>query len=484
MKMAIFDNLFKPNIERLKKKGDINGLIKALSHKEWMIRYDAAYNLGELANIRARESLIPVLEDENQEVARKAEEALIKLIPPEEARELARKARAKRLAAETTRLIIAIKDKDESVSQQAAQAFGKLGEVAVDPLIAVYKETLDHKIERKVEWVFGELKNVRAVKPLMEKLTKYNLFGRGYETRCDGIMEIFTKFGKVATDPLITILLTKTTTSGYYDSHSAVATVLGRIGDLQAVEPLMEVLKHSGYHYHLAASAAEALGRIGDPRAVESLVEAVVQYGNSRDGTTVSQAAKEALLRFGPAAIVPLTNMLVHPYGYVGSAAAEVLQKSNWQPTDANQRGLYLFHAGRWDDAASVGGKAIELLVETLDFEYNYYSAEQHKKCQHAAEVLGKIGDVRGVQWLISDIKKDQWAESSVRVLTRVLQAKPQGVKSEDLQIIAQLKEVKEKYQVESRNPITDEYESETRWKEVDCSQLRQIAQQELSTRE
>ena len=57
--MGILENFFgPPNIEKLKEKRDVKGLIKALSHKEWNIRRDAAKALGELNDRGKRRSQV------------------------------------------------------------------------------------------------------------------------------------------------------------------------------------------------------------------------------------------------------------------------------------------------------------------------------------------------------------------------------------------------------------------------------------------
>ena len=62
--MGIFD-LFKPNVEKLEKKKDVHGLIKALRYKkdEWDeddVRRSAADALGKIKDERAVEPLIKV----------------------------------------------------------------------------------------------------------------------------------------------------------------------------------------------------------------------------------------------------------------------------------------------------------------------------------------------------------------------------------------------------------------------------------------
>jgi HEAT repeat protein len=90
-----------PNVEKLKEKGDVFGLIKALGHKEASLRKDAAMALGEVGDVRAVEPLIAALKEKSPDVGR-----YVRVL-------------------------------HSQVRRAAAGALGKLGDTrAVDPLIA------------------------------------------------------------------------------------------------------------------------------------------------------------------------------------------------------------------------------------------------------------------------------------------------------------------------------------------------------------
>ena len=65
--MGIFDKLFgPPNVEKLKSKKDVKGLIKALQYGEdWQIRKDAAEAIGDIGDAKAVDPIIQVLNDES-----------------------------------------------------------------------------------------------------------------------------------------------------------------------------------------------------------------------------------------------------------------------------------------------------------------------------------------------------------------------------------------------------------------------------------
>jgi HEAT repeat protein len=70
------------------------------------------------------------------------------------------------------------------------------------------------------------------------------------------------------------------------------ALMLGKLGDLRAVEPLIQALDAPGHQTPMYA--AQALGELGDPRAVEPLR---VMANGVRD--KAREAALEALKRLG-----------------------------------------------------------------------------------------------------------------------------------------------------------------------------------------
>jgi HEAT repeat protein len=132
-----------PNVEKMKARRDVKGLIKALGYKkdeyvrrytaralgeikdpravepliaalkdaEWIVREAAAYALGEIKDPRAVEPLIAALKDENEYVRKAAAYALGEIKDPR--------------AVEP--LIAALKDKDSDVRKAAAEALDHLG---------------------------------------------------------------------------------------------------------------------------------------------------------------------------------------------------------------------------------------------------------------------------------------------------------------------------------------------------------------------
>jgi len=67
--MPLFGLFGPPNVEKLKAKSDVKGLIKALGYeKDSRVRRDAAGALGKIGDARAVEPLIAALKDEDKDV--------------------------------------------------------------------------------------------------------------------------------------------------------------------------------------------------------------------------------------------------------------------------------------------------------------------------------------------------------------------------------------------------------------------------------
>ena len=123
-RMGIF-SLFKPSVEKMERKKDVKGLIKALKDEDWAVRCDAAKVLGRLGDARAVEPLIQALKDQEWAVRRSTAEALGKI--------------GDGTAVEP--LIQALRDEEELVQGDAAEALAKIGDgKTIERLIQVRKD--------------------------------------------------------------------------------------------------------------------------------------------------------------------------------------------------------------------------------------------------------------------------------------------------------------------------------------------------------
>ncbi len=145
--------LFGPSdVEKLKAKRDVPGLIKALKYqKDLRFRPAAAGALGQIGDARAVKPLIAALKDRDMNVRRAAAGALGEIGAPA-----------------IGPLVAALGDRD---GEAAAGALGEIGAPAVKPLIAALgSPDLSIGVRKTVAGALGQIGDARAVKPLIAAL--------------------------------------------------------------------------------------------------------------------------------------------------------------------------------------------------------------------------------------------------------------------------------------------------------------------------
>ncbi len=434
--MSLLDLLFgPPNIENLKSKTDVHGLIKALEYpKESIVRQKAAEALGEIADSQAVSSLLESLNDAEVEVRyaaikslgqigdKQAVKPLIAML--KDKKPLARQAASNALgqigdSQAVKPLIAALSDKDSFVRDEVARALGQIGDVravkplvdaliandgleqavgyamkkigrpAVNPLIAAL-ENDDRKIRAKVAYILekigkptvsslvvllkSENDNLRqAATDVLEKL--------GWQPNKDefGAAYWITKqqwdkcvgIGAPAVEPLLVLLGDKD-----WVVRWAVAKALGQIGDPRAVQSLMFAMGDADANVRQAA--AEALGQIGDARAIDPLV-AILKETDSK----VRSAIIVALIKIGQPSVNPVAAMLKSRN--VCKAAVEILDKLGWQPEKNEQGAIYWITKQQFNKCIPIGALAVKPLMEAL-------KDGNETTRQTVADILKRIG--------------------------------------------------------------------------------------------
>jgi HEAT repeat protein len=341
---------FKPNVEKMEKKRNVEGLIKALEHKDPNVRKAAAKALGRIGDKRAVEPLIKALSDSDWEVRAAAAKALGKL--------------GDLRAVEP--LITALKDETIAVRECAAEALGKIGDSrAVEPLISALKDEF-WAVRKAAVDALAKIGDARAFEPLSSLCRKerdgevsaaiwtalreidapVDVLLAGLKNELSLIREYCVKKlaetgDPKAVEPLISMLRDETSSvrkaaaraldklgwkpgqdenSAWYwiargDWDKCVA-----LGDV-AVEPLIFAL--GSEEADEREGAARALGNIGDPRAAKHLFYLAKNWGGvthvRRDGGVMRSyfsggayiAALEALLKIPHNDMEVLVNLLI-----------------------------------------------------------------------------------------------------------------------------------------------------------------------------
>jgi len=282
--MSIFGLFGKPNIEKLKAKRDVNGLIEALGYeKDEDIRKNAALALGDLDDSAAIDPLITALQD-TYDVKVGVMQALAKMSHTRVLDYLMESLRNPNDRIQITAVeILNLKGWDPGMNEDGAFYWAlrgnfreclARGHLAVVPLIQLLNKE-DFLIRRKEDLLsrrdiaetLGQIGDVRAVEPLIALLKYRNL-------SIDDIAMALGLIGDVrAVEPLIPLLK-----DGNSYLRQAVIVALGQIGDARAVTSLIPLLQDTNHNVRI--DVVVALGQIGDAQAVEPLIPLLKDYAS------------------------------------------------------------------------------------------------------------------------------------------------------------------------------------------------------------
>ncbi|MCP4695954.1 MAG: hypothetical protein GY862_03755 [Gammaproteobacteria bacterium] len=209
-------------------------------------RQAAVEALGQIADANAVASLIVALENQTWEVREVAAEALVKIGQPavepliaalkdSEVRQAAVDALVK--IGEPAVVPLIAEFKDSEVRQAAVDALVKIGQPAVEPLIAVLKDS-----DKDVREVAADVLEKIGWQPGKDKTGAWFWIAKRNWDKC-------VETGRPAAEPLIATLK-----DSDKDVRRAAAEALGQIGDSRAVGPLIAAFKDNNKDVHRAAA--------------------------------------------------------------------------------------------------------------------------------------------------------------------------------------------------------------------------------------
>jgi HEAT repeat protein len=300
----------------------------------------------------------------------------------------------------------------EGTTQEHREAVLSLARVAPTRLLEMLEKNLGHTklLETVIE---NEVSSGASTKLLVQCLDSFHLqpFARS----------ILISLQESAVSPLISIV-----EHGTDSAQQAAIEILGAIGDRQAVPTLLAKLKETDETVEKSRIIA-ALGRIGDPEAIEPLVldtgddiihfpevtRAIGQMGEPGirqlvdllgEGAVLALYASKALVDIGASAVELLNQTLKHRNLHVRAYAAKTL--GNIGSIDAVES---LGQAMRdremlvqWEaiDALSkLGEPAVAQLIAILPY---YHSGSDDLLYERAIEALVKIGTLALDQLLVA----------------------------------------------------------------------------------
>ena len=310
MNWARLFGLDKPNVKSLARDGDVEGLIEAARYREVVRRVDGRVSD---AGASTREAAILALKDTAGD---RAGETLV--------RALGDPADRVRCAA-----ILALyeRDDDDSLALAAAHLRDEDGQAlatAFRALLELQKTGSTHKLVSAIVHRDDE----RPVSETDASILRELLDAEGADARAEVIDLLISALGDPREDvaeraeDLLELLAPDSVASLVMELSSGLAperaaSVLGRIKDARALEPLVAALRHPDAQVRMESCVA--LGELRDPAASEPLLVA------TRDPEHLVRAgAGAALDRIGTAAIAVSVASLLRPL--LEKAPAELVQ--------------------------------------------------------------------------------------------------------------------------------------------------------------
>jgi HEAT repeat protein len=424
-----------PDIEKLKSKRDIDGLVKALGYKkDSVVRCEAARALGDVGWYTTIDLLTPRLQDEDTNMRAAAAEALgkirdqhISLIVQQgkdftlgtfflEALQKLEKNEAPVVepliqvlgstegrdrkgilavlgALEDGRAVDAIlallKDSDASVRLSAIHALEEIGDRRAIDLLVPRLETSDLKIRKAVIHALDAL----GWSPSLDQWGALFLVGKRRWKEC-------LKIGPPAVDALLEALRDEGLV------RIGAIEVLGEIGDARAVEPLILTLNADKTEVRIAA--IEALGRLGDVRAVDPLLSML-----GEEEASVREAAVRTLGNFKEDRILdPLIARLKDRADEVRVEAVKALGSSG------DTRSIEPLAAALLDETSRVRRSAVEALTTFNDLAVvpvliQALGGWDQEILEKAAAALVRLADARAIEPLSKQLQTEEFARRS-----------------------------------------------------------------------
>ena len=260
-----------PDIEKIKAKRDVKGLIKALRNKKADIRSKAAQALGEIRDARAIEPLLTSLRDGDRNMRWQAGEALEKLgwVPKNEVERITSLVAMRRWdelvnAQEPSirALLTAYEKADWRLFPYPLAALWEIGKPAVPTLVDTIKDKSAHRAARVLSGqALGGIDDTRGI----EALVAFYIDENENKDHREVVGVALELQGERALAPMMSAL-----TSGelIFDVFAQTATILGHIGK-PAVKGLIDALRDERKGVYVPATLA--LFATGDPKAVDAL---------------------------------------------------------------------------------------------------------------------------------------------------------------------------------------------------------------------
>ncbi len=292
--VPLFASLFRPNVDALFARKDVNGLLRALTYQAdsadteaAAIRLSAAQALGNLGDPRAVDALLPLLRSPELKMSQTAAAGLGKIGDPRAVPFLVAALRSSssvlRKAAAEALTALHWKPEGEDrgwywLALQDWKQCARLGAAAYDPLYAALWD-VDQNVRLEVVPCFGRACGARAVEPLAR------LAAGGEEN----LLKVAANIGVDSYDPMVRAIIFEKLKESEPGWRIAAVEALGLTGSRKAGDVLLQLLADPEYNICLAA--VKSLGSLNEPRAVQPLFQVL----SSNSTNSLYHAAAHAL---------------------------------------------------------------------------------------------------------------------------------------------------------------------------------------------
>ncbi len=289
---------------------------------------------------------------------------------------------------------------DAEQRDKAIDELKTLGDVKTAPkLLEVFKASADNPRNREnIAEIFGKWQYKEALKPMIEALDytigpdKDGKKAKGTNRANQKIATALAQLGdKQAVEPLLRLMRA----TKEENVRRSALRALGVLKATEATEELLGLLKDKSAHQIIRANAVFALGEIADPRSVPALVEALYQ-----EKARFFAHAGLALVRIGE----PAVDLLVKTMNGENPDAKRI--------TEENPEVL---EGALESNAAKVLGdigspSAVEPLLKLAE-KVMKWTAETNQMLvmTRIINALGAIGDPRGMPVVAKFLEKEFW---------------------------------------------------------------------------
>ncbi len=341
--------LFEPNINRLKEKKNIKGLIKALHHESITIQVEAARALGSLYARQAVDALIVASTDWNDTVQIEAVRALGKIGDPKAIKPL----------------LFTLKEPNKNVRQAVLEALVEIGDASIEHLMEIVRSGDESQRESAIEGLASLGKP--AYKAVLRYISNHNAAKR----------YLFVDVIRIKSDPEAIDFLLDLLNDPEYEVRQSAINALYKLGS-KAIPQILETAKAPDNDL---MTMLNLMAKIGDKRclsfyfenlensdwrirhiAAKGLEKTGWKPGQDERGVWYRIARQEwnYVVAMGDVAITPLSIVLEDKNERIRNAALTAMGK--------------------------IGATGVETLLESL------HDSHPEKRL-HAVSALGKMED-------------------------------------------------------------------------------------------